>query len=221
MSSLVMPRGGALPCSLIRFQPDRYGAKFSRVFQSFGVQGIGGREIRKQGRPAQLNPQAPHPMKSQTKRCKLLLLAAAMLPMALPLYASQHSPLVGPRPLKPGDENIIKSSSLGYLRIFTPERKVVKGDNNNVWKQDNYRVRPKADGKARTGYYRRPLALDPGTYVVSISGDTYEEEIRVSIQPGQITSVWLNDSDRPKFATSAHPLLVRDAYGDYIGYRPR
>ena len=72
-----------------------------------------------------------------------------MLPMAFPLYASQHSPLVGPRPPKAGDEKIIKSSSQGYLRIFTPERKVVEGDNNNVWIQDNYRVRLDSDGKAK------------------------------------------------------------------------
>lgn len=144
-----------------------------------------------------------------------------MLPMAFPLYASQHSPLVGPRPPKSGDEKIIKSPSQGYLKIFTPEKKVIEGDNNNVWIQDNYRVKLAPDVKARTGYYRRPMALDPGTYVVSISGDTYGEEIRVSVEPGQITTVWLNDSDRPKFTTLAHPLLVRDAYGDFIGYRPR
>jgi len=144
-----------------------------------------------------------------------------MLPMAFPLHASQHSPLVGPRPPKAGDEKIIRSPSQGYLKIFTPERQVIEGDNMHVWIQDNYRVGSKADGKARTGYYRRPLALDPGTYVVAISGDTYDEEIRVSIQPGQITSVWLNDSDRPKFTTAVRPHLVRDAYGDYIGYRPR
>ncbi len=171
-------------------------------------------------RSGQVKPQLIHSMKTPTKRCKLLLLAAAMLPMAFPLYASQHSPLVGPRPPKAGDEKIIKSSSQGYLRIFTPERKVVEGDNNNVWIQDNYRVRLDSDGKAKTGYYRRPMELDPGTYTVSVSGETYNEEIRVSIHPGQITTVWLNDSDRPKFETTDRSLLVRDAYGDYIGYRP-
>jgi aryl-alcohol dehydrogenase-like predicted oxidoreductase len=36
---------------------------------------------------------------------------------------------------------------------------------------------------------------------------------------GQITEGWLNDSDRPKFSSRTGPALVRDVYGDIIGYR--
>ena len=82
---------------------------------------------------------------------------------------------------------------------------------------------------ARTWFDRRPLALNPGIYVVETLnpdidvveplGDKYDERVRVSIKPGHITDVWLNDSDRPKFPNPASPALVRDVYGDIIGYR--
>ena len=47
----------------------------------------------------------------------------------------------------------------------------------------------------------------------------YDERVRVSIKPGQITEVSLNDPDRPKFTSPTGPALVRDVYGDIIGYR--
>jgi len=107
------------------------------------------------------------------------------------------------------------------LRVFTPETHVYSPTFELfVWENDNYRIRPELGDRARTWFHRRPLALDPGVYVVHIRGE-YDEEIRVSIKPGRITSIWLNDSDRPTFEDSARPALVRDAYGDVIGYRDR
>jgi hypothetical protein len=80
-------------------------------------------------------------------------------------------------------------------------------------------VHPGSSAPARTGFHRRALALDPGIYVVKLRGDSYDEDVRVLIEAGRITEVWLNDSDRPKFTKLAHPALVRDVYGDVIGFR--
>ncbi|HEY5814313.1 MAG TPA: hypothetical protein VIT23_16870 [Terrimicrobiaceae bacterium] len=151
---------------------------------------------------------------------RIMLLAAATLSLTFPLHAQQSTPPVGPRPPKAGDEKIVKSPYRGYLRVFTPEREVyIPLAEIFVWENSNYRVRPESNGKTQTGFHRRPLALDPGIYVVEIREDNYNADIRVSIKPGRITSVWLNDSDRPKFNNPVRPILVRDAYGDVIGYR--
>ena len=71
--------------------------------------------------------------------------------------------------------------------------------------------------------------LKPGVYDVEIlypSVDAVEPrdennygKVRVSIKPGRITEVWLNDSDRPKFRSPTSPALVRDVYVDIVGYR--
>jgi hypothetical protein len=89
---------------------------------------------------------------------------------------------------------------------------------------------PESGTHARIWFYRRPLALNPGIDVIETLNPgidaiepypdgTYDERVRVLIKPGQITDVWLNDSDRPKFTSSTGPALVRDVYGDIIGYR--
>lgn len=153
---------------------------------------------------------------------KILLLAAVTLALSIPLHAQPNSPLVGSRPPKAGDEKIVKSAAQGYLRVFTPERQIYEpAAETFVWENGNYRVRPESGEKARTWFHRRPLALAPGNYVVQIRDEQYAEQIRVSIKPGRITSVWLNDSDRPEFTAPDHSVLVRDAYGDFIGYRAR
>jgi hypothetical protein len=121
---------------------------------------------------------------------------------------------------------------MGYLRVYTPEIPVYPfydDDHSIVWKNDNYRIVPESGGRARTWFYRRPLVLNPGIYDVETLnpsiydvvplGDTGDEKVRVSIKPGRITEVWLNDSDRPKFRSPTRPALVRDVYGDIIGYR--
>ena len=43
------------------------------------------------------------------------------------------------------------------------------------------------------------------------------------VEAGRVTSVWLNDGDRPEFTTAKQqtPPLVRDADGDPIGYLAR
>ena len=160
---------------------------------------------------------------------KVLLAAALSLPMAFQLHAQQISPLVGPRPPKAGDERIVRSTSEGYLRVYTPETPVYDDDGQVGWDNDNYSIAPESGGRARTWFDRRPLALKPGVYDVKIlypSIDAVEPrdennygKVGVSIKPGRITEVWLNDSDRPNFAKSTSSVLVRDVYGDIIGYR--
>jgi hypothetical protein len=119
------------------------------------------------------------------------------------------------------------------LRVYTPETPVYDDDGPIGWDNDDYRIVPESGIRpARTWFDRRPLALKPGIYVVEPLGDKYDEEdgieprgakyddkVRVSIKPGRITEVWLNDSDRPKFTSPTNPALVRDDYGDIIGYR--
>jgi hypothetical protein len=63
--------------------------------------------------------------------------------------------------------------------------------------------------------------LDPGIDAVEPHDENSYATIRVSIIPGQITEVWLNNSDRPRFAKPGSSDLVRDAYGDVIGYRQK
>jgi hypothetical protein len=119
------------------------------------------------------------------------------------------------------------------LRVYTPETPVYDEDGPIGWDNDDYRIVPESGiTRARTWFYRRPLALNPGIYVVEPLGDKYDKEdgveprgvkydekVRVSIEPGRITEVWLNDSDRPKFTSPTSRALVRDVYGDVIGYR--
>jgi hypothetical protein len=171
-------------------------------------------------------------MKIPVNTRKVVLLAAVALPIMSPLHAQQSSPIVGPRPPKAGDERIIRSTSDGYLRVYTPEIPVYPfydDDHSSVWKNDNYSIVPESGGRTRTWFDRRALALKPGVYDVEIlypSIDAVEPrdennygKVRVSIKPGRITEVWLNDSDRPKFANPTSSALVRDVYGDIIGYR--
>ena len=168
-------------------------------------------------------------MKFLIKPHKVLLLAAAVtLPIAFQLDAQQISPLVGPRPPRAGDERIVRSTSQGYLQVYTPEIPVYDDDGQLGWDNDNYSIRPESGGRARTWFDRRPLALNPGVYDVEILNpgiDAVEPrdennygKVRVSITPGRITEVWLNDSDRPKFRSPTSLALVRDVYGDIIGY---
>jgi hypothetical protein len=162
-----------------------------------------------------------NPLKFLNTR-KVLLLVVATLPIAFQLHAQQTYPLVGPRPPKAGDERIVRSNLKGYLQVYTPEIPVYPfydDDHSNVWKNDNYRIVPESGGRARTWFYRRPLVLNPSIYDVVPLGDTRGEKVRVSIKPGRITDVWLNDSDRAKFGSPTSPALVRDVYGDIIGYR--
>ena len=171
-------------------------------------------------------------MKFPVNTRKVLLVAAVSLPIAFQLHAQQISPLVGPRPPKAGDERIVRSNLKGYLQVYTPEIPVYDDEGPTGWNNDDYRIVPESGKHARTWFYRRPLALDPGTYVIETLNPgidavepypdgTYDEKVRVLIKAGQITDVWLNDSDRPKFASPAGPGLVRDVYGDIIGYRNR
>ena len=155
----------------------------------------------------------------------ILLLTA----IAFPLYAQQTFPLVGPRPSQVGDEKIVKSPDQGYLRVYTPEIPLYDEDGFIGWDNDNYRIIPESGGRARTWFDRRPLALNPGTYdveLVSPGVDAVEPHdqndygrIRVVIRPNRITEVWLNDTDRPRFANPRSPVFTRYAYGDVVGYR--
>jgi hypothetical protein len=171
-------------------------------------------------------------MKFLANTRRVLLVAAVSLPIAFQLQAQQTSPLVGPRPPKAGDESIVKSTVKGYLRIYTPEIPVYDNEGFLGWDNDDYRIVPESGKGARTWFDRTPLALSPGIYVVEPPGDKYDEndvveprgdkydeKVRVSIKPGRITEVWLNDSDRPKFTSPTSLALVRDVYGDIIGYR--
>ena len=171
-------------------------------------------------------------MKFSVNTRKVLLVAAVSLPIAFQLHAQQISPLVGPRPPKTGDERIVRSNVKGYLEVYTPETPVYDDEGPTGWNNDDYRIMPESGKPARTWFYRRPLALDPGTYVIETLNPgidavepypdgTYDERVRVLIKPGQITDVWLNDSDRPKFTSPAGLAFVRDVYGDIIGYRNR
>jgi hypothetical protein len=167
-------------------------------------------------------------MKFLVNTPKVLLLVAATLPIAFQLHAQEFSPLVGPRPPKAGDERIVRSTVEGYLRVYTPEIPVYDDDGQIGWDNDNYRIVPESGGRARNWFDRRPLMLKPGVYDVEIlcpSVDAVElrdennyGKVRVSIKPGRITEVWLNDSGRPKFRSPTSPALVRDVYGDIVGY---
>jgi hypothetical protein len=185
-------------------------------------------EIRAQIRIPTIN----NTMKLLSKTRRALLLAAVNLPLAFQLDAQQTSPLVGPRPSKAGDERIVRSTAMGYLRVYTPEMPVYPvcdDDAAILWKNENYRIVPKSGGRGRTWFHRRPLALNPGIYDVEVPepaidvvfprDDNHYEKVRVLIKPGRITEVWLNDSDRPKFTSPTSSTLVHDNYGDIIGYR--
>jgi hypothetical protein len=171
-------------------------------------------------------------MKLLSKTRKALLVATVSLPLAFQLDAQQTSPLVGPRPPKAGDERIVRSTVMGYLRVYTPEIPIYPLCDDVatiLWKNHNYRIVPESAGRGRTWFHRRPLALNPGIYDVEVlepasdvvfpRDDNHYEKVRVSIKPGRITEVWLNDSDRPKFTSRRSSALVHDNYGDIIGYR--
>jgi hypothetical protein len=171
-------------------------------------------------------------MKLLSKTRKALLLAGASLPLAFQLNAQQTSPLVGPRPSRAGAEKIVKSSGQGYLRVYTPAIPVYPFYDDNdpiVWKNENYRIVPESGARGRTWFHRRPLALSPGIYDVDVlepaidfvypRDENHYEKVRVLIEAGRITEVWLNDSDRPKFTSPTSSALVHDNYGDIIGYR--
>jgi hypothetical protein len=159
----------------------------------------------------------------------ILLLAAVTFPIAFPLYAQQTSPLVGPRPSNVGDEKIVKSPGQGYLRVYTPEIPLYDDDGLVGRDNEDYRIIPESGGRARTWFHRRPLALSPGIYDLELLSpgidavEPYDQndygKIRIAIRPDRITEVWLNDTDRPKFANPGGAVFTRDAYGDIIGYR--
>ena len=171
-------------------------------------------------------------MKLLSKTRKALLVATVSLLLAFQLDAQQTSPLVGPRPPKAGDERIVRSTVMGYLRVYTPATPVYPvcdDDAAIMWKNDNYHIVPESGGRGRTWFHRRPLALNPGIYdvevlepaidVVSPRDDNHYEKVRVLIKPRRITEVWLNDSDRPNFTSPTSSALVHDNSGDIIGYR--
>jgi hypothetical protein len=170
-------------------------------------------------------------MKRLSNTRKALRLAAVSLSLAFQLDAQQTSPLVGPRPPKAGDERIVRSTVMGYLRVYTPEIPVYPFYDDNdpiVWKNESYRIVAESGGRGRTWFHRRPLALNPGIYDVEVlepvidfvypRDENHHEKVRVLIKPGRITEVWLNDSDRPKFPSPPSSALVHDNYGDIIGY---
>ena len=115
------------------------------------------------------------------------------------------------------------------MRLYTPETPVYDADGQIGWDNENYRIVSESGGRARTWFDRRSLALNPGIYdvealdpgidAVEPRDENNDGKIRVSIKPGRITEVWLNDSDRPKFRSPTSPALARDVYGDIIGYR--
>lgn len=166
-------------------------------------------------------------MKIPANTRKILLVTAATFPMAFALQAQQTSTMVGPDP-KVGNERIVHSTTEGYLRVYTPEIPVYDDDGLAGWDNDKFRVVPESGGPGRIWFDRRPLALNPGTYDVKILDpgidaiEPHDENsygtIRISIVAGQTTEVWLNNSDRPQFANPNSSDLVRDAYGDVIGY---
>ena len=170
-------------------------------------------------------------MKFLVNKRKGLLLAAAALSLAYPLRAQGSSPLVGPRPSEPGDEKIVKSAREGYLRVYTPEVPIYDED-GFIWSNnDNYRVVPESKGPVQTWFNERPLALKPGIYDVEVdypSIDVVEPrdqnnygKVRAAVKGGQITDIWLDDSDRPNLSNSKSSELTRDKYGDIIGYRDK
>ncbi|MGC1480195.1 MAG: hypothetical protein WA771_06805, partial [Chthoniobacterales bacterium] len=106
----------------------------------------------------------------------------------------------------------------------TPDRQFYfEAGESLIWENPNYQIRAAGSERPRTGYHRRPLVLDPGTYVVTIPDLPWIPAFRVVVEAGRVTSVWLNDADRPEFTTAKQqsPPLVRDADGDPIGYAAR
>ena len=97
---------------------------------------------------------------------KVLLVAVVSLPIAFQLHAQQTSALVGPRSPEVGDERIVKSDVKGYLQVYTPEFPVYDEDGLTGWDNDDYRIVSESGAHARTWFYRRPLALNPGIYVI-------------------------------------------------------
>jgi hypothetical protein len=167
-------------------------------------------------------------MKFLVNTPRVLLPLAASLSIAIQVHAQQISTLVSPRPPKAGDERIVRSTSEGYLRVHTPEIPVYDDDGLVGWDNENFRIVPTAGGRARTWFDRRPLTLNPGVYDVELVNpgidvvEPYDQngygKIRVLIRAGRITEVWLNDDDRPKFTRPTSSALVRDVYGDVVGY---
>ena len=161
---------------------------------------------------------------------RVLLPLAASLSIAIQVHAQQISTPVGPRPPKAGDEKIVRSTSEGYLRVYTPEIPVYDEDGFIGWDNENFRIAPAVGGgRAKTWFDRRPMTLNPGVYDIELVNpgiDVVEPHdandygnIRVLIRPGRITEVWLNDSDRPQFTRRTRSALARDVYGDVVGYR--
>ncbi|MGC1479112.1 MAG: hypothetical protein WA771_01300 [Chthoniobacterales bacterium] len=165
-------------------------------------------------------------MKISTPFSKILFLTAfAIATTAVRAPAqSTHAPTLGPRPAQLGDDKIVQSNGTGSLRTFTPDRQVYfDAAESLIWENPNYKIRTPGSERSHTGFHRRPLALDPGTYIVSIPDIPWIPEFRVVVEAGRVTSVWLNDGDRPEFTTAKQqtPPLVRDAAGDPIGYAAR
>lgn len=151
-----------------------------------------------------------------------MILATATMAIffAFSSHAEASHSVVGPRPAKKGDEKIIKSESMGYLQIFSPEKQIYSNLGDNfVWINQDYRIYPEGGEKGRRGYHRRPLELDAGDYLVKIIDDLHEAQFRVRVDAGRVTTVWLNDTDRPKFIPEVQSMLVRDPHGDFIGFR--
>jgi hypothetical protein len=137
----------------------------------------------------------------------------------------------GPAAVRTGHEKIVKSAREGYLRVYTPEVPIYDED-GFIWSDnDNYRVVPESKGPVQTWFNERPLALKPGIYDVEVdypSVDVVEPrdqnnygKVRAAVKGGQITDIWLDDSDRPNLSNSKSSELTRDKYGDIIGYRDK
>ena len=172
------------------------------------------------------NPNPRIEMKISTPFSKVLFLTAfAIATTAVRAPAqSPHAPTLGPRPAQLGDDKIVKPNGTGSLRIFTPDRQVYfEAGESLIWENPNYKIRAVESERSRTGFHRRPLALDPGIYVVTIPDTPWIPAFRVAIEPGRVTSVWLNDGDRPEFTTAKQqsPPFVRDATGNPVGYAAR
>ena len=81
-------------------------------------------------------------MKFLVNTPRVLLPLAASLSIAIQVHAQQISTPVGPRPPKAGDEKIVRSTSEGYLRVYTPEIPVYDEDGFAGWDNENFRIAP-------------------------------------------------------------------------------
>jgi hypothetical protein len=157
---------------------------------------------------------------------KFLILGVFPLLMSCASQSISLAP-VGPGPGAAG----VSSGNLGYLRVFSQREPVREGvgwgANPTFYQHSDYNVYDRSGELVKhvdnaTGHYAtgpRLVSLPPGTYVVKARGKDYlAVNVPVAIEPGQTTSVHLDDRWEPVPDTPKNQLVITPS-GSPVGWR--